>query len=206
MDLARMLDHIKVEKKYGEILDQMRRVDRSRCCWESPIEELELHELEQLRGALEQLKKTIAKQVNNILTEPTSFLPFSTVNGEEEVGDFWAKLEIDNTSATLHFNNLGRAISQENGSFSHPINPISTSGLSCASRQNPESGSLEHYSTYVRSEGQQVHAPISAPPHDVFPHCSAGGNFYPPPELNAAQVHYKQYNRHCIHEVEGGDK
>ncbi|KAJ6350066.1 hypothetical protein OIU78_006284 [Salix suchowensis] len=99
---------------------------------------------------------------------------------------------------------MGRAVSQENGSFSHPINPISTSGLSCASRQSPESGSLEHYSTYFRPEGPQVHAPISAPPHDVFPHCSAGGNFYPPPELNAAQVHYNQYNRHDIHEVEGG--
>jgi len=38
----------------------------------------------------------------------------------------------------------------------------------------------------------------------VFPHFSAGGNFYPPPELNAAQVHSNQYNRHGIHVVEGG--
>ncbi|KAG6765238.1 hypothetical protein POTOM_029264 [Populus tomentosa] len=88
--------------------------------------------------------------------------------------------------------------------FSYPINPISTNGLKCASRQTLESGSLEHSQTYFRSEGPQVHTPISAPPHDVFPHCSAGGNFYPPPELNAAQVHSNQYNRHGIHEVEGG--
>jgi E3 ubiquitin-protein ligase Arkadia len=38
----------------------------------------------------------------------------------------------------------------------------------------------------------------------VFPHFSAGGNFYPPPELNAAQVHSNQYNRHSIDVVEGG--
>ncbi|KAG5239726.1 agamous MADS-box protein [Salix suchowensis] len=83
VELTRILVHIEAEKKYGEVLDQMRRADRSRCCWESPIEELE-----QLRGALEELKKTVARQVNNILIEPTSSLPFLAVNGGGEVGDF----------------------------------------------------------------------------------------------------------------------
>ncbi|KAJ6690425.1 hypothetical protein OIU85_006666 [Salix viminalis] len=110
VELTRILDHIEAEKKYGEVLDRMRRADRSRCCWESPIEELELHELEQLRGALEELKKAVAKQVNNILIEPTSSLPFSAVNGGGDGGDFAAKLEIDNaSSAALHFNNFGYA-------------------------------------------------------------------------------------------------
>ncbi|XP_024462729.1 uncharacterized protein LOC112328435 [Populus trichocarpa] len=76
---------------------------------------------------------------------------------------------------------MGRAVSQENGSF-------------FSSDQ----------SYFNKSEGPQVYTPISGPPHDVFPHFSAGGNFYPPPELNYAQVHSNQYNRHGIHVVEGG--
>ncbi|KAJ6909385.1 hypothetical protein NC652_020390 [Populus alba x Populus x berolinensis] len=65
----------------------------------------------------------------------------------------------------------------------------------------------DHLSILKHISGQKVHKfilPFLPPPHDVFPHCSAGGNFYPPPELNAAQVHSNQYNRHGIHEVEGG--
>ena len=98
----------------------------------------------------------------------------------------------------------GRAVSQENGSFSHPINPPSIDGPSCASRRNLENRALEHSSTYFRSEGPQVHAPLSAPRHDVFPHCPAGGSFYPPPELDATHVHSNHHNRHGIHEGEGG--
>lgn len=99
---------------------------------------------------------------------------------------------------------MGRAISQENGSFSHPINPPSIDGPSCASRRNLENRALEHSSTYFRSEGLQVHTPLSAPRHDVFPHCPAGGSFYPPPELDATHVHSNHHNRHGIHEGEGG--
>ncbi|CAK7325488.1 unnamed protein product [Dovyalis caffra] len=51
---------------------------------------------------------------------------------------------------------IGRAVSQENGSFSHPINPISTNGLNCASRRNLESRSLEHSSTYFRHAIHEV--------------------------------------------------
>jgi hypothetical protein len=87
----------------------MRKVNRSQCCWEAPIEELELHELEQLRDALEELKKTVAKQVNNILIQSTSSLPFLAVNGVGEVGNLGTKLEIDNASAALHFNNFAYA-------------------------------------------------------------------------------------------------
>lgn len=110
MQLTQTLNQLEAEKKNGEVLDQMRKVNRSQCCWEAPIEELELHELEQLRGALEELKKTVAKQVNNILIQSTSSLPFLAVNGTVgEVGNLGTKLEIDNASAALHFNNFGYA-------------------------------------------------------------------------------------------------
>ncbi|KAJ6720286.1 RING/U-BOX SUPERFAMILY PROTEIN [Salix viminalis] len=99
---------------------------------------------------------------------------------------------------------MGRAASQENGSFSHPINPTAIDGPNCASRRNLENGVVEHSSTYFRSEGLQVHAPLSAPPHDVFPHCPTGGSLYPPPELNATHAHSNHHNRHGIHEGEGG--
>jgi len=109
MQLTQILNQLEAEKKNGEVLDQMRKVNRSQCCWEAPIEELELHKLEQLRGALEELKKTVAKQVNNILIQSTSSLPFLAVNGVGEVGILGTKLEIDNASAALHFNNFGYA-------------------------------------------------------------------------------------------------
>ncbi|XP_034919256.1 agamous-like MADS-box protein AGL62 [Populus alba] len=109
MQLTQILNQLEAEKKNGEVLDQMRKVNRSRCCWEAPVEELELHELEQLRGALEELKKTVAKQVNNVLIQSTSSLPFLAVNGVGEVGNLGTKLEIDNASAALHFNNFGYA-------------------------------------------------------------------------------------------------
>ena len=109
MQLTQILNQLEAEKKHGEVLDQMRKVSRSQCCWEAPVEELELHELEQLRGALEELKKTVAKQVNNVLIQSTSSLPFLAVNGVGEVGNLGTKLEIDNASAALHFNNFGYA-------------------------------------------------------------------------------------------------
>lgn len=63
---------------------------------------------------------------------------------------------------------------------------------------------VEHSSTNIRLEGPQVHPSLSGPSPDIIPHFPAGGSFYPAPESNAGHAHTSHYNRHIIHEVEGG--
>lgn len=63
--LTQLLSQLEAEKKHGDSLDQMRRANQRECWWEAPISELGLHELEQLRASMEELKKNIvAKQAN----------------------------------------------------------------------------------------------------------------------------------------------
>ncbi|GMY38808.1 agamous-like MADS-box protein AGL61 [Fagus crenata] len=70
--LTQILNQLEGEKKYGEGLDQMKRANQKQCWWEAPINELELHELEQLRVSMEELKKNVAKQANKIFFESTT--------------------------------------------------------------------------------------------------------------------------------------
>ncbi|KAL9415377.1 hypothetical protein AB3S75_043631 [Citrus x aurantiifolia] len=69
MQLTQVLHQLEVEKKHGEVMSEIRRASRSQCWWEAPINELGLHELEQLKTAMEELKKNVEQQANKILID-----------------------------------------------------------------------------------------------------------------------------------------
>ena len=60
LHLTEILNQVEAEKKHGDLLEEMRRLNQREYWWEAPIRELGLHELEQLRASMEELKKNIA--------------------------------------------------------------------------------------------------------------------------------------------------
>ncbi|KAA8545734.1 hypothetical protein F0562_020815 [Nyssa sinensis] len=89
--LTQLLNELEAEKKRGETLDHMRKASRNQCWWEAPIDELGLHELEQLKDSMEELKKNVNNQANKVLAEAANPLPFFTVNGTEIIDPFGRK-------------------------------------------------------------------------------------------------------------------
>ncbi|KAI4298284.1 hypothetical protein L6164_031861 [Bauhinia variegata] len=69
--LTQLVNQLETERKRGEELDQVRRVRQRECWWESPIEELGLNELQQLKFSMEELKNNVAKQANKVLMDQT---------------------------------------------------------------------------------------------------------------------------------------
>lgn len=67
MKLTQVLQQLEIEKKHGEVLSEIRKASRAQCWWEAPVNELGLHELQQLKVAMEELKKNVEKQANKIL-------------------------------------------------------------------------------------------------------------------------------------------
>ncbi|OVA10080.1 Transcription factor [Macleaya cordata] len=73
-----VLNQLEAEKKRGVELEKMRKASRNQFWWESPIDELGLRELEQLRASMEELKKNVAVRTDELLINAsfsTSFLP-----------------------------------------------------------------------------------------------------------------------------------
>lgn len=64
------------EKKRGEKLDQGRKAGDGQHWWESPIEELDLPKLEQLKTSLEILRENVAKRVEELLIQTTNHTQF----------------------------------------------------------------------------------------------------------------------------------
>ncbi|KAJ4823019.1 hypothetical protein Tsubulata_009225, partial [Turnera subulata] len=106
--LTHTLNQLEAERKHGEALNQIRKAGQSQCWWEAPVEELGVQELVQLRDALEELKKKVAKQANKMLIVSANSLPFFTANGIGSVGSFETKPDISAASSTVtHINNYG---------------------------------------------------------------------------------------------------
>lgn len=83
MQLTQVLHQLEVEKKHGEVLSEIRKASRRQCWWEAPINELGLHELEQLKTAMEELKKNVEQQANKILIDSKNNpSPFFGVNNQ----------------------------------------------------------------------------------------------------------------------------
>ncbi|KAE8670190.1 Agamous-like MADS-box protein AGL61 [Hibiscus syriacus] len=72
MQLTELMSQIEVEKRGGEELNHMRRASQGQYWWEAPVEELSLPQLQQLKWALEELKKNVAKQVEKLLIQTTN--------------------------------------------------------------------------------------------------------------------------------------
>ncbi|CAI9770048.1 unnamed protein product [Fraxinus pennsylvanica] len=74
MQLTNMLSQLEAEKKCSEELSKIRKASQGTCWWEAPINDLRLEELEQLKAAMEELKKNVANQVERIIVEASNSL------------------------------------------------------------------------------------------------------------------------------------
>lgn len=64
--LTEALNQLEAEKKRGEEINKMRRESKERCWWDGPIDGLGLGQLEQLKVAMEDLKKNVGKQAEKV--------------------------------------------------------------------------------------------------------------------------------------------
>ncbi|KAL4297207.1 hypothetical protein GQ457_12G026200 [Hibiscus cannabinus] len=86
--LAQLADILEVEKRKGQTLDDVREAGRRQWWWQAPISELGLSELQQLRNALQELKKNVGKQADLLqaAVESRYCWPFLAPNGAETSG------------------------------------------------------------------------------------------------------------------------
>lgn len=84
LEMVEVINQLEAEKKRGEMLGEMRRFRQERCRWEAPVSELSLYELQQLKVSMEELKKIVGSQAQQILMEMTSANPLAFVmaNGD----------------------------------------------------------------------------------------------------------------------------
>lgn len=71
-ELIRVENLLEVERRRGEIVDQMEKENQSKNWWEAPIEELNLQQLEQLMKAMEDLKKNVESEMRKHLIDETN--------------------------------------------------------------------------------------------------------------------------------------
>ncbi|KAL5554970.1 hypothetical protein UlMin_037206 [Ulmus minor] len=67
--LTQIQNQLAIEKKLGEELSQMSKASKAQNWWEGPIEEMEPVQLEQMKVALEELQKTVARKAEKLLIE-----------------------------------------------------------------------------------------------------------------------------------------
>ncbi|KAJ0841850.1 putative transcription factor MADS-type1 family [Helianthus annuus] len=79
VQLTYILNELEAEKKRSETLDEMRKASQSQFWWEAPIENLNMHELEQLKNSMEELKKTLTIQANRLFAENSNSMSFSVL-------------------------------------------------------------------------------------------------------------------------------
>ncbi|KAL6545873.1 hypothetical protein OROGR_009747 [Orobanche gracilis] len=75
LQLGQYLNALEVERKRGENLDSMRKTNQSHYWWEGSIDKLGLDELEQLKDAMEELKKNVSQQTIKMMNPSPIFMP-----------------------------------------------------------------------------------------------------------------------------------
>ncbi|XP_026442040.1 agamous-like MADS-box protein AGL61 [Papaver somniferum] len=61
----KVVNQLDVEKKKGALVEKLKRLNKF--WWEVPIDGLSLNELEQMRSAMEELKKTVAERIEELV-------------------------------------------------------------------------------------------------------------------------------------------
>ncbi|GFP88663.1 agamous-like mads-box protein agl62 [Phtheirospermum japonicum] len=74
LQLGQILNELEMERKRGESLDNMRKTNQSHYWWEGPVEKLGLDELEQLKDAMEELKKNVGQQATKMINPAPMFV------------------------------------------------------------------------------------------------------------------------------------
>ncbi|XP_057975982.1 agamous-like MADS-box protein AGL62 [Malania oleifera] len=79
VQLTQVQNQLEAEKKRAEALGEARKATQH-CWWEAPVEELNLRQLEQLKGALEEVKRNAAKQVDRMSVDAATKPPVQAPN------------------------------------------------------------------------------------------------------------------------------
>ncbi|KAK7343541.1 hypothetical protein VNO77_12349 [Canavalia gladiata] len=72
MQLTQLFNHLEIEKKRGEELDHVRKARQRQFWWESPVDDLGLHELLHVKTSVEELKKNIEKHASKFMMEQSN--------------------------------------------------------------------------------------------------------------------------------------
>jgi hypothetical protein len=72
VQLTQLLSHLEIEKKQGEEIDHVRKARQMQFWWESPIDDLGLNELLQLKVSIEELKKNLGKIASKCIMEQSN--------------------------------------------------------------------------------------------------------------------------------------
>ncbi|CAN8284191.1 unnamed protein product [Cochlearia groenlandica] len=68
MRLTHVLSQVEEEKKKGQAMEEMRKSSLRRSMmnwWEEPVENMNMNQLQEMKSALEELKKTVVSQMND---------------------------------------------------------------------------------------------------------------------------------------------
>lgn len=65
--MNQVLDELEFEKKRGEQISQFRKTYNSEYWWESPVEELNMSQLDQLKASLVYLRKDVTKHTEHTM-------------------------------------------------------------------------------------------------------------------------------------------
>lgn len=74
LQLGHILNEVEAERKRGESLDSMKKANEGHYWWESPINKLGLEELEQVKDAMEELKKNVNHQAAKLMNASSLFM------------------------------------------------------------------------------------------------------------------------------------
>lgn len=74
--LTELINQLEVEKNRGEEFTKMSNARKEMCWWEAPINELGIEDLEQLKMAMEGLKRNVDKQAEKITMEASNLGTF----------------------------------------------------------------------------------------------------------------------------------
>ncbi|KAL2478764.1 Agamous-like MADS-box protein AGL61 [Forsythia ovata] len=110
LQLSQILNEIEVERKRGEALENMKKNSQIQHWWEAPVNELGFHDLEQLRDAMEELKKNVSNQASKQMFEVTNRTTFFDSNNVGVFDQYETKPTqafVNSSAAAALSNNFG---------------------------------------------------------------------------------------------------
>ncbi|KAL0334985.1 UNVERIFIED_CONTAM: Agamous-like MADS-box protein [Sesamum radiatum] len=112
LQLGQILNEVEVERKRGENLDNMRKTNESHYWWEAPVSKLGLEELEQLRDAMEELKKNVSQHANKLMNPSSMFVS----NG---AGGIFDQYESKPSQGIVSSSHMNAAVNSTNFGYCH---------------------------------------------------------------------------------------
>ncbi|KAL1534481.1 agamous-like MADS-box protein AGL62 [Salvia divinorum] len=115
LQLGHILNEVENERKRGESLDAMRKANQSHYWWESPIGKLGLEELEQVKDAMEDLKKNVNREAAKLVNASANAVYAAGRGGVFE--QYETKPSHGGVGSSI--NNIAAAAAAVNGNFGY---------------------------------------------------------------------------------------